>query len=302
MMRGMALATLAIDLLAGEPPAWLHPTVAMGRLIARGRARRRATTSSGSFVEGIEVVAGGATLSAGLAFAADRTIAGFPATLALGTRAAALKPAISVRALVEAARDVERALRNDDLARARRLLSWHLVSRDTSRLDSSEVAAATIESLAENLNDAFVAPILAFRVAGLGGAYAFRFVNTADAMLGYRTPELEWFGKSAARCDDVLAFLPARLTTVFIATAAALVGACASGALAVAASDARRTASPCAGWPMAAMAGALDVRLEKREHYVLNPRARRPVSSDIRRARHLVLVAACLAALCVDLI
>jgi len=289
-----------MDLFAGEPPASLHPTVAMGRWISRGRARRRSTIASAAFVEGLEVVGIGAVLSAGLAFATDRAIAWFPALLAVSIRAAALKPAIAVHALIEAARDVERALRDDDLARARRLLAWHLVSRDTSQLDSSDVAAAAIESLAENLNDAFVAPILAFRAAGLAGAYTFRFVNTADAMLGYRTPELEWFGKVAARSDDLLAFLPARCTAVFIAAAAGLVGACAYGALTVVASDARRPASPNAGWPMAAMAGALDVRLAKHNQYVLNAGARAPRASDIRRARHIVLVAAGLAALAVD--
>ena len=167
-------------------------------------------------------------------------------------------------------------------------------------LDASGVAAAAIESVAENFNDGLVAPLLANRVAGLGGAYVFRFVNTADAMLGYHTPELEWFGKAAARLDDALAFVPARCSALLIACAALLTGDFAMDALSVAAADADVTASPNAGWPMAAMAGALGVRLEKHGHYRLNAPARAPRARDIRRARRIVLVASILATAAAD--
>jgi adenosylcobinamide-phosphate synthase len=299
-MMGSALVALAVDLLAGEPPTRMHPTVAMGRWIGRGRAARHSRAAFPSFLEGAAVVATGALGVAALGFAADRVIGAFSQEPRVLLHGLALKPTMSVRALVSAATEVEDALNAGDLDRARARLSWHLVSRDTSNLSSGEVAAAAIESLAENLNDAVVAPLMAFRVGGLAGAYLFRFVNTADAMLGYHTPELEWFGKAAARADDLLAFLPARATTCLIACGAALTGASVGGALRVAIADARNTESPNAGWPMATMAGALGVRLAKRHYYILNGSARSPSSRDIRRARHIVLAASLLATLAMD--
>jgi adenosylcobinamide-phosphate synthase len=297
---GPALVALAVDLLAGEPPTRMHPTVAMGRWIARGRAARRSRAPLPSLLEGVAVVAGGAFCAAALGLAADRVIGAQSRKPRVLLRGLALKPTMSVRALLSAATEVEDALNANDLNRARARLSWHLVSRDTSGLSSSEVAAAAIESLAENLNDALVAPLMAFRSGGLAAAYLFRFVNTADSMLGYHTPELEWFGKAAARADDALAFLPARVATCLIACGAGLTGASARGALRVAITDARNTASPNAGWPMAAMAGALGIRLAKRDHYILNNSARLPRAHDVRRARHIVLAASLLAAITAD--
>jgi adenosylcobinamide-phosphate synthase len=294
------MVAVIVDFLLGEPPAPVHPTVAMGRWIAGGRAARRWRAALPSFVEGAAVVAAGALGAAVCGFAVDRAIGGLAGERAALLRGLTLKPAMSVRALLSAAAEVEDALNAGDLEAARERLGWHLVSRDTSDLSASEVAAAAIESLAENLNDGVVAPLMAFRAGGLADAYVFRFVNTADAMIGYHTPELEWFGKFAARADDVLAFLPARVTTSLIACGAALTGASPAGALDVAFSDSRNTESPNAGWPMAAMAGALGVRLAKRDHYILNDNARRPEAADIGRARRIVLAASLLAAVATD--
>jgi adenosylcobinamide-phosphate synthase len=212
----------------------------------------------------------------------------------------ALKPALSLRALIAAARDVESALRERDLDEARRLLGWHLVSRDTSRLTAAEVAGAAVESVAENLSDSIVAPLLAFRVGGLPMAYAYRMMNTADAMLGYRTPELEWFGKVSARADDLVNLIPARCSALLIACTAAAGGGSTRGAIDGALENASATPSPNAGWPMAAMAGALGVRLTKRDCYVLNPHGRDPVASDIGRGCRIVGAAAVLSAILVD--
>jgi adenosylcobinamide-phosphate synthase len=280
-------AAVAADAAFGEPPAWLHPTVAMGRLLA-GARRRQAVAAGGAahaFAWGVSTVAAGALAAWAAGRLVERAAGRARDPLGVALTGLALKPALSVRALLSAAGEVERALRASDLAGARRLLAWHLVSRDTVDLSPAEVAGAAVESVAENFNDAVVAPILAFRVGGLGLAYAHRFVNTADAMLGYRTPELEWFGKTAARADDVLGLAPARLSALLIAAAA----------LHVAARDAGRTASPNAGWPMAAMAGALGVRLTKRAAYTLNPRGREPGWRDLARSRRVVAAAAALA-------
>lgn len=289
-------AALAADLLAGEPPAALHPTVWMGRMIGAGQRRRRSRSPGASLAEGAVLVAAGAALAATAGLAAERVLRPLPAGMRGVARGLVLKPALSLRALLSAGAEVEGSLAAGDLPAARRSLGRHLVSRDTAELSAAEVAGAAIESLAENLSDGVVAPLLAFRVAGLPGAYLYRFVNTCDAMLGYRTPELEWFGKPAARLDDALNLVPARVAAALIAAAATACGEDGRGAVRVALRDGRRTVSPNAGWPMAAMAGALGVRLTKRGTYALNPEGREPDTRDLTAARRIVLVAGALAA------
>ncbi len=300
------LAAVAVDVLFGEPPTALHPTGWMGTAIggARRRHARRPRPPAASLVAGALALGTGVAGVALVARAADAGASrrGARARAALG--GSLLKPALSLRALLGAALDVERALRRGDVPEARRLLAWHLVSRDTSTLTSSEVAGAAIESLAENLSDGLVAPLVWYAVGGLPAAYAYRFVNTADAMLGYRTPELEWFGKSAARLDDAMNLVPARLAAACIALAAPAAGGSARAARRVALADARRTPSPNAGWPMAAMAGALGVRLDKRASrgaepvYVLHESGRAPTVRDLANARGVVMAASGLAVAC----
>lgn len=199
-------------------------------------------------------------------------------------QALALKPAFAGRALVQAGWRVEVALERSQLAQARAELR-SLVSRPTSELDISLVAAAAIESLAENLVDSWVAPLLAYAIFGLSGAYAYRAVNTADAMWGYRTARYEQLGKAAARLDDVLNFLPARLGAAVLCCVA---GRRRRAAWTTWRQHGGRTASPNAGQTMACAAGALGVRLEKDGHYVLNCDAPLPNASAIADARQLI--------------
>jgi adenosylcobinamide-phosphate synthase len=299
-VNGGTSIALAIDALFGEPPAELHPTVWLGRWLGAGRRRRISHTPAASFIEGALLVGGATLVAAATGLAADRLITRLPRARRPLARGVALKPALALRALLGAASEVEDALRADDLRDARRLLGYHLVSRPTATLSAADVAGATISSLAENLSDSVVAPLLAFRVGGLAAAYAYRAINTADAMFGYRTPELEWFGKAAARADDVANWVPARLTTILVAAAALAVNGSPRAALATARADARRCPSPNGGWPMAAAAGALGVVLIKHGVYTLNEGGRPPTANDIARARTLVAVAATIAALAAE--
>jgi len=195
-----------------------------------------------------------------------------------------------------------------DLDGARRQVAWHLVSRDTTGLDQDAVASAAVESLAENLTDGVVAP-LCFYVAGtaLGGvagglalAWAYRAVNTADAMIGYRRDELEYLGRATARTDDVANYVPARLAAAALVAGAWLVRESAEGATRVLRRDGRRTESPNAGLTMAAMAGALGVTLEKHGHYRLGagpPPDPAAIDRAMRVARWTVALCVGLAAL-----
>ncbi len=198
--------------------------------------------------------------------------------------ALALKPAFAGRALLDAGRRVEVALDGSQLVPARAELR-SLVSRPTASLDAPLVAAAAIESLAENLVDSWLAPLLAYSLFGLSGAYAYRAINTADAMWGYRTPRYERLGKAAARLDDVLNFIPARLGALMLCCVA---GRRWQAALQTWRTDGGLTSSPNAGQTMACAAGALGVRLEKPEQYVLNAAAPLPGAESIARARQLV--------------
>lgn len=289
-MSDLSLA-LGVDLLFGEPPPRLHPVRWMGGAIERARRTRAVRTRGRTIVQGAVHLMAGAVACGAAGAAMDRLLR--PSAVA---RAAALTPFFSLRALLDAAGEVEAALRRGDLPGARANLSRHLVSRDTRRLTGPEVAAAAIASLAENLNDSVVAPLLYARAAGLGGAAVYRWVNTADAMLGYRTAGMEAYGKAAARLDDGLNLLPARLAAAALCLAAPLAGGSAAGAARIALRDHGRTPSPNGGWTMSAMAGALGVRIEKAGLYALNAEGRPADASDLAAASRLVGLASLLTA------
>jgi adenosylcobinamide-phosphate synthase len=197
--------------------------------------------------------------------------------------ALALACLLSLRSLAAAALAVEAALASGDLGAARDAVGRHLVSRPTAALDAGHVASAAVESVAENLTDAFVAPVCFYLAFGLPGAAVYRAINTADAMFGYREGTLEYFGKVGARLDDLFNLAPARLAGWALVAGALLAGGNASRAAGVMLSDRRRTASPNAGWTMSAMAGALEITLEKPGAYRLGT-GPLPAPSDIERS------------------
>lgn len=268
---------LAVDRL-GEPPVWAHPVVLMGRWLAMFQLT--SLRPAAGFVAGALVWMLGATAAAVLAHALQVTWlhivqpgSGLPALLAaaLGL-GVALKPLLAWRMLADEALAVETALATS-LDAGRTQLS-RLVSRDTSALTATEVREAAIETLAENLNDSVIAPLFWFALFGLPGAAVYRFANTADAMWGYRD-EREWCGKWAARADDLMSWLPARLTALVLLPPSL-------GALL---REARRTPSPNSGWPMAAVALRLGLRLSKPGVYTLNDRGQDAALGSLHAAR-----------------
>jgi adenosylcobinamide-phosphate synthase len=277
---GTLLVALAVDALAGELPNTLHPVVWMGHWLKLGERCAPAGNRS-RLIRGASWFAGGAALAGSLARLAPQH------PFAQGALASTL---LAYRALDRAAGEVQAALVHDDLDEARRLLGWHLVSRPTGVLRADEVAGAAIESLAENLSDSLIAPVLAYLVGDLPGLAVYRFCNTADAMWGYRNARYEYFGKLAARTDDLLNLAPARLTAALLALAAQLVQGRGAAAWRVALRDHGQTASPNAGWPMAAIAGALDTTLTKRDHYTLGNGGRAPDAAMLLEARQLARV------------
>ena len=282
------LLAFALDRAFGEPPARWHPVVRMGAYL--GWAGRRIAPRSAlsgrkasSFLAGAlawSVGAASVALTAWVVQAALRHLPVVAATLLLG---ALLKPLLAWRMLRDEVLAVEAAL--GESLDAGRVRLGQLVSREVAQLSESDVREAAIESLAENFCDSVVAPVFWFIVAGLPGAALYRFANTADAMWGYRGmrqgADWTWAGKWAARADDVLSWIPARIAALLLVVAARGLP------LARLRRDAGRTLSPNSGWPMAAMALALDVRLGKPGVYALNGNARAPSSAHTARAVNL---------------
>ena len=290
--RALALVgAVALDAGLGEPSGRWHPVAALGGLLrlAHEPGRRRSPRVQ---LAGGGLAVGSVAAGVGLAVAAVERALGSGAGAAAGG-AAALKPGFALRQLLEEAAGVAAALERDQLGEARARLR-SLVSRPTEVLDGPLVAAAAIESLAENLCDSVVAPWLAFALFGLPGAAVYRVVNTADAMYGYRG-ELELLGKAAARSDDLCSWLPARATALALVGAAACTERTAGSALRCWRADGGSTESWNAGRPMAAMAGALQRRLEKPGQYELGAAFSEPGAADVRRAIRLARVAAGLA-------
>jgi len=283
------LLALAVDLAFGDPPNRYHPVAWIGQLLEAGRR----LLSKGSSTR---LLAGGAAVTiavAGLAGAAGALVSALAARLGTGAlllEALTLTCLLSFRGLVGAARSVAADLGRGDLPAARRTVGY-LVSRPTAELDERQVASATVESVAENLTDSLVAPVCFFLAGGLVGAAVYRVINTADSMFGYRTGPLEYFGKSAARLDDLLNFVPARIAGLSLVAGAALAGESARGALAILRRDRCRTESPNAGSTMAAMAGALSVVLEKPTIHRLGAGAL-PIVRDIERSVRVLRAAA----------
>ncbi|HEV8439845.1 MAG TPA: adenosylcobinamide-phosphate synthase CbiB [Methylomirabilota bacterium] len=264
----LALAVL-FDLAIGEPPNRWHPVAWLGCLIAAGRRLAPQGPPAALLLCGGILTAAVIVIAAGAALLVEWGLRAAPEPLQVIVEAWLLKCSFSLRALFMAVELIRGHLIAGDLAGARLQVALHLVSRPTGDLDEGGVASAAVESLAENLTDAWVAPLLFFVIGGLAGSWAYRAVNTADAMIGYRQGALLYLGRVAARLDDLSSFVPARIAALCLILGAWLAGQSAAGAWRLMRRDAASTESPNAGQTMAAMAGALGVTLEKQAHYRL---------------------------------
>ena len=272
------LLAAAYDILLGEMPARIHPVVWIGRLIAFLRVRVPAS-KAGGIALALVVIA--ATVLAGHLLV---RAAGYPPLLPLLVSAFLLKSTFAMRCLIQVSSDIGKMI-DADMDQARSMLPA-LVGRDTASLNKSQASSAVIESLSENYVDGILSPIfyyVLFAPLGLGleAALAFKAASTMDSMVGYKTKGLKEVGFAGARLDDLFNFLPARLSIFLIALARPRQ---AGAALRAAFRYHDTTPSPNSGWPMAACAGALGLRLEKPGSYVLLDEGEEPQTSDVPRA------------------
>ena len=304
----MAVAML-MDRAVGWPDAAFrkigHPVTWLGALIGRlDRVWNRETDSDARRrlmgVAAMLIVVGLATgLGAAIQAAVFALVGGWAAALILGVIA---WPLVAWKSLRDHVAAVAEPLAAGDLAGARRAVSM-IVGRDPARLDEAAVARAALESLSENAADGIVAPVFWGAIFGLPGIAGYKAINTLDSMIGHRSARHEAFGWASARLDDLVNLIPARLTGLLIALASGRPWA----ALRVMIRDARRHRSPNAGWPEAAMAGALGVRLSGPRSYGgkptaepwLNGEGQDPQAADL--ARGLRIYERVMAALCLKL-
>lgn len=289
---GAMVVAMAVDALLGWPSplfAWIgHPVTWLGRLIgaidagwnraSASPALRRAAGVAGTLLVIALAVALGWLLQSLLQFL-------FPwVWIRIALVGILVWPLVALRSLHDHVAAVANPLRGGDIAGAREAVS-RIVGRDPAALDEAGIARAAIESLAENASDGIVAPVVWGALFGLPGILGYKAINTLDSMIGHRSERHEAFGWAAARIDDVANFIPARLTGFLFV----LLAPKRSEALSCMTRDARRHRSPNAGWPEAAMAGALGVRLSGPRIYHgsatdepwLNEGARDPLAADI---------------------
>jgi adenosylcobinamide-phosphate synthase len=264
---------LVLDAALGDP-GWIwrrvpHPVVLMGRLIGwLDAALNRGEWERLKRLGGVAALALLIAVTGAVAAALHWALAQHPLGLAAEIMLVAIL--LAQRSLYDHVRRVHDAFSNGGLQAAREAVSM-IVGRDPEALDEAGVCRAAIETTAENFSDGVVAPAVWYLVAGLPGIAVYKAVNTADSMIGHRTSRHAAFGWAAARLDDLLNLIPARLSGLLIVAAAFLIRADARGAWIAMRHDARHHRSPNAGWPEAAMAGALGVALAGPRRYAGGP-------------------------------
>lgn len=285
-------AALIIDIALGEPPRRVHPTAWMGALVGRlvvaAKGRTRYERTSGTIIT-LAVVAAFCAPIVALYSVSISLEPQIHAVIVAASGIVVLYVAVSVRSMLQHVAAVTAPLELDDIAVAQQRLAA-VVKRKTGELDGNHILSGLVETIAENTVDGIISPLSYFALAGAPGAIAYRAVNTIDAMIGYKTPEFRDIGWFGATCDRVLNYIPARITAVLMVASAAILRLDWRAARTIAARDHAKTSSPNAGYPIAAMAGALGVRLEKIDHYVIGQGGAEPTTQSVKDACKMMLV------------
>ncbi len=288
-----AILAFVVDCLIGDPRSALHPVVLMGKLISffegilyheQDSDRKKLVCGAVLMVCVLSVSYGAAE---GILWLARLT---GNAYVVLAVQAAALSFMISPRNLAEAGREIRDYLLDGNLEMARFKVGW-IVGRDTDKLTEGEATRATVETISENTVDGVISPLFYFFVGGLPLAVAYRAANTMDSMIGYKNDKYLFFGRVAARADDVWNYIPARLTGLMMVAAAFLLGLDGTNAWRILRRDASKHPSPNGGWTESTVAGALGIRLGGLNYYFGKPSFRTYMGDPLQEleARHISL-------------
>ena len=264
---------LLLDFLVGDPKTKYHPTAWMGKLIALLVPFTKSNSARKELLGGILLVSVIVIIVSTLLVVLDVGISlltidivSLIVSIAIGS--ILLKTTIAIRGMQKHALAVVNAIEEGDLDSARNHLSM-IVKRDTTNLDKNHILSGVLESVSENTVDGVTGPLFYYAIFGLPGAFVYRAINTIDSMVGYKTTlfkNVGWFG---AKCDTVLNYAPSRLTGLVMILGALILGYNWKESLYIMRRDSRKLESPNAGFPMAALAGALGTRLEKMNYYTI---------------------------------
>ncbi len=285
---------ILLDLVFGDPKNRYHPTAWIGMLIGTITTRMKNENYTVEKVGGIFIVLIPVCISviilSGLNFSIDLiSVESLSILISIISGIVLFKMTIAIKGMERHALAVLDSIQKNDLTQARTNLSM-IVKRNTKNLDKNHILSGTLESLSENIVDGITGPMFYFAIFGLPGAFVYRIVNTVDSMVGYKTQmfkNLGWFG---ANCDNVLNYIPSRLTGLTIVLGSMLLGHDWKNCYEIFKRDGKKTDSPNAGYPMAAFAGALGTKFEKLEHYSLGSGEYEITSKKVKDAISLMKV------------
>jgi len=285
---------ILLDLLFGDPKNRFHPTAWIGNLIGNITTRMKNENYNLEKFGGIFIVLIPVCISIvvllGLDFSIDLiSVESLSILISIISGVVLFKMTIAIKGMERHALAVLDSIQKNDLTQARTNLSM-IVKRNTKNLDKNHILSGTLESLSENIVDGITGPMFYFAIFGLPGAFVYRIVNTVDSMVGYKTQmfkNLGWFG---ANCDNVLNYIPSRLTGLTIVLGSMLLGHDWKNCYEIFKRDGKKTDSPNAGYPMAAFAGALGTKFEKLEHYSLGTGEYEITSKNVKDAISLMKV------------
>ncbi|RZD36110.1 MAG: cobalamin biosynthesis protein [Thaumarchaeota archaeon] len=264
---------LLLDFLIGDPKTKYHPTAWIGKLIAVLVPFSRNNSPKKELFGGILIVFVVVTIVSTLLVVLDfgislLTIDVISLVVSIVVGSILLKTTIAIRGMQKHALAVVDALEKDDLDSARNHLSM-IVKRNTKHLDKNHISSAVLESVSENTVDGITGPLFYYAIFGLPGAFVYRAINTIDSMVGYKTSlfrNIGWFG---ANCDTILNYIPSRLTGLVMILSALILGYNWKESFYIMKRDCKKLESPNAGFPIAALAGALGTKLEKINYYAV---------------------------------
>ncbi|MDD3985506.1 MAG: cobalamin biosynthesis protein [Methanobacterium sp.] len=283
-MLTIIIIAVIIDIIMGEFPLKIHPVVFMGNLInlLKGLLKKYNNKISGIIITGITL----AVLL--LIFKSILIISNYKPYLYILVSAILLSTTFAIKSLIDSVKLIKEDM-DISLVKAQHSISY-LVSRDTSKLSETEVISAAIETLTENITDSIISPLIYAFLFGVLGAVFYRVINTLDAMIGYKNPENINIGWFPAKLDDILNYFPAKITGYLIIIASFFMKLNWKNAYKIMIRDAKKTPSPNSGYPMAATAGALDIKLIKKGYYELGDDINPLISETIIKAIQLTKI------------